>query len=181
MNRHCPVLTGKRLKLRPLAITDEEALFRCWSHPEVASMLGVPILSSVEQAGALIEQLLGLEEEEECMRWSIVLHDGEVIGSCGFNSWQLQGAFRGELGCEITPDFWGKGYMSEALRLVLDYGFQNLGLNRIEALCHPKNMRAERLFTSLGFQQEGVLRQYRHTLSGFQDVVMYALLHSSHT
>jgi ribosomal-protein-alanine N-acetyltransferase len=66
--------------------------------------------------------------------------------------------------------------MTEALGLVLDFGFNIMGLNRIEALCHPDNIRAERLVSALGFQKEGVLRQYRQTASGFQDVVLHALL-----
>ncbi|MNC76580.1 ribosomal-protein-S5-alanine N-acetyltransferase [compost metagenome] len=66
--------------------------------------------------------------------------------------------------------------MREALELMLDYGFTVMGLNRIEAFCHPDNIRAQRLFQSLGFQREGLLREYRHTDAGFQDVVLYALL-----
>ncbi|MNY82588.1 ribosomal-protein-S5-alanine N-acetyltransferase [compost metagenome] len=54
-----------------------------------------------------------------------------------------------------------------------------MGLNRIEAFCHPVNLRAQRLFQSLGFQREGLLREYRHTDAGFQDVVLYALLRGS--
>lgn len=68
--------------------------------------------------------------------------------------------------------------MQEALELVLDFGFGTMALNRIEVLCHPDNVRAQRLFSALGFREEGLLREYRHTSSGFQDVILYAMLRS---
>lgn len=82
----------------------------------------------------------------------------------------------GEIGFELSPAAMGMGYMREALELVLEFGFGTMGLNRIEALCHPDNLRAERLLEGLGFRQEGLLRQYRHTASGYQDVQIYSLL-----
>ncbi|KGE19496.1 hypothetical protein PWYN_09215 [Paenibacillus wynnii] len=177
-NGYVPVLNGQRLLLRAISLDDAEALFHCWSHPEVSHWLGTPILSSVTETRELIVRLLELAQENESLRFSIVLPEGTVIGSCGFNNWQLEGAYRGELGCELRPEFWGNGYMSEALRLLLKFGFESMGLNRIEVICHPGNARAAKLFTKLGFTQEGILRQYRHTEAGFQDVAMYSLLNT---
>ncbi|MNY81695.1 hypothetical protein D3C86_2233830 [compost metagenome] len=68
--------------------------------------------------------------------------------------------------------------MREALELMLDFGFDTMGLNRIEALCHPGNTRAAGLFRALGFSEEGLLRQYRHTGAGFLDAALFALLRS---
>lgn len=68
--------------------------------------------------------------------------------------------------------------MREALALLLEFGFVTMGLNRIEALCHPDNLRAAGLFRALGFSEEGIMRQYRHTASGFQDTALFALLRS---
>lgn len=173
-----PPLQGLRVKLRELLPEDAEALYRIWSDPQVASRLEAPPLTSADEALQLIGQLRRMSQEEESLRWSILDPQGEVIGSCGYNYWQLPGAYRGEIGCELAPSHWGRGYMREALQLVLEFGFDTMGLNRIEALCHPDNLRAQRLFHSLGFRQEGVLRQYRHTASGFQDAAIHALLQS---
>ncbi|MEK4324801.1 GNAT family protein [Paenibacillus sp. FSL R7-0312] len=171
-----PELTGRRVRLRAMAAGDAGALFKIWCHPQVAPWLDAPFLSSAEEAGALIALLAQMALEEESIRWSILGLDGEVIGSCGYNHWQLEGAYRGEIGFELSPAAMGQGYMREALELMLDFGFGSMGLNRIEALCHPDNIRAEKLITRLGFRQEGLLRQYRHTASGYQDVRMYSLL-----
>jgi ribosomal-protein-alanine N-acetyltransferase len=161
-----------------MAAVHAAALFDIWTHPAVAPLLDIPPLASAQAAEDLITLLLEMSREEESLRWSIALPDGEIIGSCGYNQWQLQGAYRGEIGCELSPSFWGQGYMREALELVLEFGFTAMGLNRIEALCHPGNLRAHRLFQALAFQQEGLLRQYRHTVSGFQDTALFALLRS---
>ncbi|MNI25892.1 ribosomal-protein-S5-alanine N-acetyltransferase [compost metagenome] len=172
-----PALRGSGIELRPLAVIHALELFEIWTHPAVAPWLDAPPLSTPDDAEQLIELLRQMSREEESLRWSIAAPGGRIIGSCGYNQWQLSGAFRGEVGCELAPDCWGQGYMSEALRLMLKFGFGTMGLNRIEALCHPDNVRAEKLFKGQGFRQEGRLRQYRHTATGFQDVIMYALLH----
>jgi ribosomal-protein-alanine N-acetyltransferase len=160
-----------------MAAGHAEALFEVWRHPEVAPWLDMPPLSSAAEAEALIALLAQLATEEESLRWTIVGPEGEVLGSCGYNTWQLQGAYRGEIGFELSPAAMGQGYMREALELVLEYGFGTMGLNRIEAYCHPDNIRAEKLVAGLGFRREGLLREYRHTASGYQDVIIYSLLH----
>lgn len=173
-----PVLSGQRIELRAISVADAEALYNCWSHPDVSHWLGAPPLSSLPETRELIARLQQMSQEDESLRWSIVLPEGKVIGSCGYNNWQLEGAYRGELGCELLPEYWGRGYMMEALELLLNYGFVNMRLNRIEALCHPDNVRADKLFTVLGFRKEGILRQYRYTATGFQDVAIYSLLYT---
>lgn len=171
-----PILTGRRVVLRALRREDAGSLLRCWSDPETARWLGIAPPGSVREAEALISILLEMEAMQESLRWSITLREGEVIGSCGYNQWQLAGAYRGEIGCELAPSYQGMGYMREALELIVPYGFREMGLNRIEALCQPGNVRAGRLMSSLGFRREGTLREYRHTAEGYADVDMYALL-----
>ncbi|NQX48800.1 GNAT family N-acetyltransferase [Paenibacillus tritici] len=171
-----PELSGRNVRLRAMAAADAPALLGIWSHSEVAPWLDGPPLSSVEDAEALIALLTEWAAEEESLRWSILGPDGVVIGSCGYNHWQLEGAYRGEIGFELSPAVMRRGYMREALELMLEFGFRSMGLNRIEAICIPDNLRAQRLLAGLGFRQEGLLRQYRHTASGYQDVQMYSLL-----
>ncbi|OMF93450.1 hypothetical protein BK144_10925 [Paenibacillus sp. FSL R7-0273] len=166
------------MELHAIDVSHAAALYEIWTHPAVGRWLEAPPLASPADAEQLIGLLLQMSREEESLRWSIVLPDGRIIGSCGYNQWQLAGAYRGEIGCELSPDCWGQGYMREALELILDFGFRTMGLNRIEALCHPGNTRAAGLFSALGFLQEGLLRQYRHTGTGFQDAVLFALLRS---
>lgn len=174
-----PELESERIQLRMMKIEDAPLLFECWSISEVRQYSGIPELENVSSAVEMIQFLNALSKTEDSLRWGIVNKaTGEWIGSCGFNMWQLEGAFRGEVGCDLSSLYWGQGYMREAIGLLLEYGFEVMGLHRIEALVDPRNERAIQLFLSQYFQREGRLRDYRHTAEGFQDVYMYSLLYS---
>jgi ribosomal-protein-alanine N-acetyltransferase len=172
-----PQLEGNRIQLRRMQAEDSRSLFECWSKQEVREYSGIPELESIDAATEMIQFLNALSETEDGVRWGIVnKQNREWIGSCGFNTWQLEGAYRGEIGCELSSLYWGQGYMGEAIELLLQYGFQEMGLHRIEALVDTRNERASRLFATQHFQMEGILRDYRHTDEGYHDVHMYSLL-----
>ena len=173
---HIPELEGSRIRLRPLEEGDAPALYACWTDEEVRKYSDLPDLPDESAAAELIRLLNRLAATEDGLRWGILLPEAGIIGSCGFNWWQLEGAYRGEIGCELARPHWGKGYMREAIGLMLGFGYRTMGLNRIEALTDPRNERAVRLFGSLGFTAEGRLRQYRHTASGFHDALLHSLL-----
>ncbi|MNJ62415.1 hypothetical protein D3C77_582550 [compost metagenome] len=65
--------------------------------------------------------------------------------------------------------------MTEALGLILSYGFETMGLNRVEALVHHRNESSRKLLHGLGFTLEGLLREYQKTESGCVDLLMYSL------
>lgn len=172
-----PEIKGKALRLRKMSIDDAEGLYRCWTDKQTARHLYLPPMDNSRDAESLILLLNGLAESEDTMRWGIELQgSGILIGSCGFNNWQLQGAFRGEFGCELASPYWGKGYMLEAASLAIGYGFQVMGLNRVEAYCDVRNERGAGFFRRIGFEHEGVLREYKQTGTGYTDVNLFALL-----
>jgi len=101
--------------------------------------------------------------------------DDVIIGSCGFLN-QAERHQRAELGFELSPAYQGQGIAKEASLAVIEYGFTELSLNRIEALVLPANTASQRLLERLGFQREGLLRQYEKTRSQFDDLYMYSIL-----
>ncbi len=172
-----PSLESERLRLRQMEIEDSKELFRYWSDAEVVRYMNMPPFASIEDACGMINLLNGLAESEDALRWGIELKEsGKLIGSCGFNMWELAGAYRGEIGYDLGREFWGHGYMSETLRMVLPYGYETMGLNRIEALVDPRNRASKALLQAFGFQEEGLLRDYQKTEAGFVDLLMYSLL-----
>lgn len=172
-----PELKGTMVRLRKLTVDDAEQLYRCWSDELTAKHLFLPPLNDKQDAADLILLLNELAESNDSIRWGIELIDsGVIIGSCGYNFWQLQGAYRGELGCELASPYWGQGYMGEAASLAITFGFQVMGLNRLEAFSDIQNKRGKRFFLRLGFQHEGVLRDYRHTGTSYVDVNIFSLL-----
>ncbi|RRJ63775.1 N-acetyltransferase [Paenibacillus oralis] len=172
-----PVLESERLRLRRMERGDAEVMFRYWSDPEVTRYMNVPPFASVEEAWDMINLLNGLSESEDAMRFGIELkEEGKLIGSCGYNVWELSGAYRGEIGYDLGREYWGRGYMSEALKMLLAYGYDTMGLNRIEALVEPENAGSLKLLQAFGFKEEGLLREYQQTEKGFVNLLMYSLL-----
>ncbi|GGF99577.1 GNAT family N-acetyltransferase [Paenibacillus aceti] len=172
-----PVLEGERVRLRRMEQADAADLFHYWSDPKVVIYMNVPVFSSVEETAEMIDFLNGLSETEDSMRWGIELkQERRLIGSCGFNTWELSGAYRGEIGYDLGRAYWRQGYMTEALRLLLNHGFLTMGLNRIEALVDPRNEGSQKILEYFTFQNEGCLREYQRTGEGFVDLYLYSLL-----
>ncbi|WP_339275967.1 GNAT family protein [Paenibacillus sp. FSL W8-0426] len=173
-----PELETRRLLLRKMRRRDAAQMFEWWSDREVTRYMNLsPMLGTSEAADmiALLNQMAG---EEEAIRWGIELKaTGRLIGSCGYNTWQLGGAFRGEIGYELGREHWRQGYMTEAFSVLLPYGYETMGLNRIEALVDPRNVASGRFLSHQGFTREGLLRQYQHTSTGYKDMDMYSLLY----
>ncbi|MEN1990071.1 GNAT family N-acetyltransferase [Paenibacillus hubeiensis] len=173
-----PELETRRLLLRKMRRRDAAQMFEWWSDREVTRYMNLsPMLGTSEAADmiALLNQMAG---EEEAIRWGIELKaTGRLIGSCGYNTWQLGGAFRGEIGYELGREHWRQGYMTEAFSVLLPYGYETMGLNRIEALVDPRNEASGRFLSHQGFTREGLLRQYQHTSTGYKDMDMYSLLY----
>jgi RimJ/RimL family protein N-acetyltransferase len=72
--------------------------------------------------------------------------------------------------------YWGKGYGSEAMRLVLQFAFNELNLHRVHLTVFSYNPRAIRMYENLGFQREGVYREYLHRDGQRYDMLLYGLL-----
>lgn len=180
MNRSAtfPPLDTSRLLLRPLDADDLDFVFRHFSDPEVNRyLLDEEPLATREQAQAIIDFYLA-PGPKSYNRWLIVRKlDQSPIGTCGFHRWQ-QAHRRAEIGFDLAPSAWKQGVMTEALNAVLPYGFEHMQLNRIEALAYPDNSASIRLLERLGFQKEGVLRQYFRQRGVFHDHWLMALLRS---
>ena len=82
----------------------------------------------------------------------------------------------GQIGYWMGVNHAGKGFMREAVLLVVKFGFETLRLHRIEAACIPSNDRSIRVLEKAGFRQEGLLRSYLRINGAWQDHLLYALI-----
>lgn len=121
--------------------------------------------------------LLGkLATENQAIRYSITeAESGRIIGSCGFNALDYDNA-KTEIGYDLSRECWGKGYVPEALRALIDYAFDTLGFNRIEAKAQPANINSIKVLQKLNFSLEGTLRQSERSKGSFIDLCMYSRL-----
>jgi ribosomal-protein-alanine N-acetyltransferase len=172
-----PNLETERLFLRPLALEDADFIFRHFSDPAVARyLMDEPPLTEYAQAEAIIRFYLE-PAGKTYHRWGLARKaDHRLIGTCGYHKWDKR-YYRAEIGYDLSPGFWGQGYMTEALRAVIQHGFERMGLNRIDALVYVENDRSVRLLQQLGFKPEGILRDYFYLDGKFYDHTLYALLH----
>ncbi len=101
-----------------------------------------------------------------------------VIGNCGFHSW-LKEHSRTEISYELHEPFRKQGFMNEALKKIIPFGFEVLKINRIEAIISPSNIDSIKTVERIGFKKEGLLRKHHKTGDGtFNDSFLYALLAS---
>lgn len=101
--------------------------------------------------------------------------EGELVGSIGL--YKIDFANRiARIGYWIDARYERKGLITQSARLLIDYAFSELSLNRIEIRCAPPNLASRAVPKRLGFTEEGLHRQVLAVHGGFQDLIMYAML-----
>jgi RimJ/RimL family protein N-acetyltransferase len=134
-------LKTARLTLRPQEQADASALFAILNNEEAMRFWNRPAISRF----AVVEELLREQQiamrEGLCLYWTLV-QDGEAIGSIDLS---LIGEGSAELGFLLRPDCWGRGLASEAVAVVIQHGFDALGLTRLAAAVQTANLAAARV------------------------------------
>ncbi|MCL4857740.1 MAG: GNAT family N-acetyltransferase, partial [Flavobacteriales bacterium] len=105
---------------------------------------------------------------------------GRLVGGITLGHIRHGVAQSGQIGYWMGESHAGKGYMSEAIGLVVSYAFDTLRLHRIEAACIPENTRSIRVLEKAGFRREGLLRSYLRINGSWQDHYLYALIAGDH-
>lgn len=171
-----PVLETERLKLREITEGDAEGILACFSNDNVTRFYGQETLNDIAQAKKFVDFFSNNYKEKRGIRWGIERKGTNgIIGTIGFNAW-IPKHKRAEIGYEIHPEYWRKGYTSEAVSKVLSYGFEVMGLTRIGAVVFIENEASNKLLTKLAFQKEGILRGYMYQNGIAHDTYVYSLL-----
>ncbi|MFD4816021.1 GNAT family N-acetyltransferase [Peribacillus butanolivorans] len=171
-----PILETERLILREITKEDAEGIFACFSNENVTRYYGQETLESIEEAEKFVDFFSNNYNEKRGIRWGIEKKETKgIIGTIGFNAW-LPKHKRAEIGYEIHPEQWGKGFASEAVSRVLTYGFDVMNLTRIGAVVFLNNEASNKLLTNIGFQKEGVLKKYMYQNGVAHDTYVYSLL-----
>ncbi|MFY0672781.1 MAG: GNAT family N-acetyltransferase [Bacteroidia bacterium] len=160
-----------KIYLRKIENSDIEYVFRGLSHPDVIRHYGVSF-SSLEETNAQMEWFAQAEQE-----WFAICSKGndEFLGACGFNDISKDHK-KAEIGLWLLPEHWGKGIMKKAMNLICDYGFNKLGLHRIEGFVDNGNTNCKRAMDKLAFAHEGTMRDCEFKNGQFLSVDIYALI-----
>jgi len=172
-----PQLETERLLLKQIGEHDASALFSLRSDKDVMKYLDRPPAQSIDEATALIKLITDNVDKNEGLTWGIfpkakpdLLH-----GTIGF--WRIQKEnYRAEIGYLLHPALQGKGFMHEAMRVVLDYGFNEMHLHSVEANVNPSNLASIRLLERNGFVKEAYFKENYFYNGQFLDSAIYSLL-----
>ena len=175
-----PQIETKNLLLRRIHPSDSSALFKVLADQEVTEFYDDDALVDISQASDQIEAWENGFKNKGCIRWGITRKNEDyLIGSCGFygfHSWYR----RASIGYELARNYWRQGIMTEALSAIIDFGFDKMELNRIEAVVMPENNASIKMLEKLGFHKEGLLEEYEMWgRKGFVDLCMFAMLRKS--
>lgn len=175
--RNFPDLRTPRLLLRRLRMEDLDDIFAYASDPQMTPFVFWEPHRTTEDTREFLGRTLRGYEEGLPPTWGIQhVADGVIIGACAFHEVSAMHA-RGEIGYALARKYWGQGLMTEAVRAMVDYGFNTLRLNRIEARCDVENTASWRVMEKVGMKFEGVLRQNIILHGRPRDARMYGILH----
>jgi ribosomal-protein-alanine N-acetyltransferase len=162
--------------LRRFTVDDATVMHALRSDPRTMAHIGRPRTRDRADAEAFIQRNEENRLRNESISWAITLRSsGALIGSIGFYRLKPE-HHRGEVGYLLSPEQWGQGCMSEALKAVLACGFMRFGFHSIEAVTDARNTRSRTLLERNGFKQEGLFTQNFLWDGEFLDSAVYSKL-----
>ena len=160
----------ERLRLRPLTMSDGDALYALQRNGEMMRYFGGPYQR--EQTDTWLEWHVAMWQQEGYSHWAAELKDGDAfVGWVGLTKvWEPEELLPAvEVGWFIDRKYWGNGFATEGGRRSLAFGFEDLGLHRIIARYDPENVASGRVMEKLGMRHlcdmprsnpEGLARVY---------------------
>ncbi len=172
-----PTLHTDRLNLVEIKQEHLGDIFTLFGDSRVTQFYNIVTLNNEIEAQRFIDWFQNRFADKLGIRWGISLKSKDnIIGTIGFNNFAKR--HRANIGYDLQSNFWNKGISTEALKAVIEFGFNQLEINRIEAEVMQGNIISEKLLTKLGFKNEGVLRQWMYWNDKHYDMTMYSLLKS---
>jgi RimJ/RimL family protein N-acetyltransferase len=170
----------ERTRLRLIELSDLASIHRLHSLPEVDEFNTLGIPKDIDETASVIKPWIDENQSEGVKRYTLAIEhksDARFIGLFGL-SLGSEKYKRAEVWYKIHPDFWRKGYATESLRAVIDYGFKTLKLHRIEAGCAVNNLGSIKVLEKGGMTREGRGRQTLPLKTGWSDHFEYSILES---
>ncbi len=164
-----PTLKTNRLILREIIASDIGNIYKALSHPEVIKHYGISFKTLEETK----EQMSWFADPKQNW-WAICSIDNkEFYGAGGLNNIYNEHK-KAEIGLWLLPEFWGQGIMAEAIPLLCDFGFHQLGLHRIEAFVESDNQNCKKAMAKVDFVHEGCMKDCEIKNGKFISLDIYA-------
>ncbi|PQP80912.1 N-acetyltransferase [Paenibacillus sp. PCH8] len=176
-----PALWTERLVLRSLRPSDYSTLSELFSDPQVIRYVNRGSQPTPIRARRLLNQIRSSSAKLDSLHYGICWRGKEqVIGITSFQHWNDQNG-TAQIGYILNRSCWGKGVATEAVQRLLQFGFADLDLRRVEARCYEANVSSERILCKIGMSFErtlpsfGLLDEDDETSESLMDVKVYSM------
>lgn len=172
------MLETERLFLTEYQTGDIDNFYKLKGYNEVWKYSSFTQLREKEQAITLLDNLINDRSNGNYVFMALYKKDTrEFIGEAGIIGYNLR-ANRCEIGYNLLPQYWNKGYATEITKGLVKYAFECLGVERVEALVLQVNRASCKVLEKSGFQLEGVLRNFNRCEIGYRNVCYYGVIYS---
>ncbi|MEO8235311.1 MAG: GNAT family N-acetyltransferase [Flavobacterium sp.] len=172
-------LKSDRLLLRQITSDDVNEIFELRSNSETMKYIPRPLVTSIEEAMSHIKMIQDKIESNEGINWAITLKDNsKMIGIIGHYRIRWE-HFRSEIGYMLLPEYHGKGVVTEAIELMIKYGFNEMKMHSLEAIIDPENTASARVLEKNNFVKEAHILQNEFYDGKFLDTVIYSILNNA--
>ncbi|AOV95470.1 hypothetical protein AQV86_03815 [Nanohaloarchaea archaeon SG9] len=164
-------IEGEDVNLRTIEEEDAQFLRNGVNHPEVRIHMGNRRPQNLENEKDFIENAVQDEDDVNLL----ICKEDEAMGIISLKQ-KDKASKLGEIGIWLHPDYHGNGYGTEASKLVVEHGFEQLNYHKLYARAHSDNEASKSIWRKHGFQKEGEFKDHVYTEGEYRDVVYYGLL-----
>ena len=171
-----PLIETERLQLRKITMDDAADFLALRSDIDAMKYIDRPMAKSIEDIYELIAKISGGIESNESIGWAMTIkNESKLFGTIGYHQIMPE-HYRAEIGYMLHPSYWNKGYASEAIAKIIDYGFIEMKLHSIEAKINPGNLASANLLKKHSFVKEAYFKENYFYNDKFLDTEIYSLL-----
>jgi ribosomal-protein-alanine N-acetyltransferase len=171
-----PTVTTERLIMRKMLVSDAEDMYEYAQDPAVTQFLLWEPHVNLKFTQSYLRFIQTQYAAAGFFDWALTLaENGKMIGTCGFAAIDTDNN-SGEIGYVINPEYWGKGYATEALSRVLSFGFGVLGMHRMYVRIMAGNAASERVARKCGMRHEATFYSSLLVKGEYRTIKHFAIL-----
>ena len=170
-------ITTERLVLRDFVAEDWPDVLAYQRDPDFLRLYPWTDRSEAEVRD-FVQMFLDFQAEQPRRKFQLAITlpgDDKVIGNCGIRR-KAENDWEADIGYELAPQHWGKGYATEAALAMVRFGFEELGLHRVSSWCIADNVASAHVLEKVGLKQEGRWRENEYFKGRWWDTLQYGLL-----
>ena len=165
-----------RLLLRKMTMRDARDVYAYSKDEQVAKYVLWDAQESLSEAKSYIRYMLRKYRAGDAASWGIEYKEtGHLIGTVGY-MWYQKDNNASEVGYSLAREYWNQGIMTEALKAVIRYSFEELHMHRVEAQYEIENVASGKVMEKCGMHCEGILRGRLFNKGKYRDVKLYSIL-----